>query len=68
MAVKNRLLDIRLRMGYKLQKDFAVFLGVDHTHYNRWENNKIQPDIDKIIDILNKLNMKFEEVFYKVAE
>ncbi|WP_303872414.1 hypothetical protein [Tepidanaerobacter acetatoxydans] len=27
MRVKNRLLEIRLKMGYKFQKDFAEFFG-----------------------------------------
>ncbi|MDF2892534.1 MAG: putative DNA-binding protein [Clostridia bacterium] len=68
MGVRNRLLDIRLQMGYKNQTLFAEFLGVDRSHYNRWENNKLQPELDAIMLILEKTNRKFEEIFYKMVE
>ncbi len=33
MAIKNKLLDIRLSMGYKTQKEFAEFLGIRRVQY-----------------------------------
>jgi hypothetical protein len=42
MAIKNRLLEIRLQMGYKKQKDFAAFLEINEKDYCRVENNKKQ--------------------------
>lgn len=66
--IKNRLVDIRLRMGYQFQKDFAEFLGVNKTQYNRWEKNVMQPDPDKMFLICEKLGKKIEDVFYRVPE
>jgi DNA-binding XRE family transcriptional regulator len=68
MGVRNRLLEIRLQMGYKSQKAFAEFLGVDHTHYNRWENNRLQPELEAAMMICEKTGRKFEDIFYRVAE
>ncbi|WP_312907993.1 helix-turn-helix transcriptional regulator [Tissierella praeacuta] len=64
MGVKNRFLEIRLKMGYKFQKDFAEFLELDPSHYNRYEKNKIQPRLEQIYIILKKLNMGFFDLFY----
>ena len=62
--IKNRFLEIRLARGYKLQKDFADYLGLGQSHYNRYERNLIQPNINQIYMILNKLNIGFYELFY----
>lgn len=64
MRVKNKLLDIRLQRGFKFQKDFSEFLGVDPSHYNRYEKNKIQPSLEQIYKILQKLNIGFFDLFY----
>lgn len=62
--VKNRLLEIRLERGYKFQKDFANFLELDASHYNRYERNVIQPNLIQIYKILKKLNIDFFDLFY----
>lgn len=64
MPVKNKLLEIRLSRGYKKQKDFAEFLGLNQSIYNKFENNSAQPTLDRAIDICCKLNLKIEDVFY----
>ncbi|WMJ81987.1 helix-turn-helix transcriptional regulator [Clostridium sp. MB40-C1] len=66
MALKNRLLEIRLAKGYKFQKDFAEFLGVSSWLYNRWEKNAVQPSTEALLDISLKLNIKMEDIVYKV--
>jgi transcriptional regulator with XRE-family HTH domain len=65
MGVKNRLLEIRLSMGYKKQKDFAEFLGIQRNQYNRYENNMIQPSVDILLEIAQKLGCRIEDIIFK---
>jgi DNA-binding XRE family transcriptional regulator len=65
MKIKNRLLEIRLKKGYKFQKDFAEFLGIGQYQYNRHEKNKIQPNLETTFMILKKLDIDFFELYYK---
>lgn len=66
IAIKNRLLEIRLSKGYKTQKEFAKFLGTSAWLYNRWEKNAVQPSTETLLDISLKLNIKMENIVYKV--
>lgn len=63
MRVRNRLQEIRLQMGYKFQKDFADFLGMEQQDYNRIENNKKQVSLETALIISKKLNMHVDEIF-----
>lgn len=63
-VIENKLLDIRLRAGYKTQKSFADFLGIDRNDYNKIENNKKQVGIKLAFMIAMKLNMKVDDIFY----
>lgn len=63
MPVKNRLLDIRLNLGFRFQKDFAEYLGMEQQDYNRIENNKKQVSLETALMISNKLNMHVDEIF-----
>lgn len=62
--VRNRLLEIRLSLGYKKQKEFAEYLEVSRASYNKWENNSSQPGVETILLIANKLNLKIEDIVY----
>lgn len=62
--VKNRLLEIRLQMGFKKQKDFAAFLEIDSNNYNQIENNKKQVNLEVALKIVKKLKKPIEEIFY----
>ena len=64
--IKNRLLDIRLELRYKTQQEFADFLGIDRWLYNRYENNKVQPNAQNLLNICLRTNKKIEELIYKV--
>ncbi|MCY6355359.1 helix-turn-helix domain-containing protein [Clostridium sp. ZS2-4] len=66
MAIKNKLLELRLQMGYKKQKDFAEFLEIDSWLYNRYENNAVQPGSEALLCICIKTGKRIEEVIYKV--
>lgn len=63
MGVKNRLLEIRLSMGYKFQKDFGEFLEIDPNNYNQIENNKKQVSLEVALKISQKLNLHTDEIF-----
>ena len=65
MGVKNKLLSIRLNMGYKNAKDFAEFLGLTQSMYSIIENNKRAVTLDNAFKIAEKLNMKIEDIWYK---
>ncbi|WP_186430868.1 helix-turn-helix transcriptional regulator [Clostridium sp. BSD9I1] len=64
MAIKNRLLEIRFKLGYKTQKDFAEYLGIRRVQYNKYENNKEQPTLEVLYKISLKLNVKMEDIIY----
>ena len=61
--IKNRLLEIRLQMGYKFQKDFAEYLGMEQQDYNRIENNKKQVTLETALLIAQKIHRPVEEIF-----
>ncbi|NFN14576.1 helix-turn-helix transcriptional regulator [Clostridium botulinum] len=64
MGVKNKLLEIRLSLGYKKQKDFAKFLGIGNSYYSKLENNKDKLTIDTLFNIANKLNININDIVY----
>lgn len=64
--IKNKLLEIRLKLGYKKQKDFAEYLEIARNQYTRYENNQVQPSLEVIYDIAKKLNLNIEDIVEKV--
>lgn len=66
MAVKNKFLEIRLKLGYQFQKDFAEYLELSQYQYNRYERNVNQPSLEVILRICgkDKLNIDPREIFY----
>lgn len=65
MPIKNKLLEIRLQMGYKKQKDFAEFLGMSTYQYNRYEKNAVQPSVEILYRIAKKVNKSMEYIIYE---
>ena len=49
--IKNRLLEIRLKLGYKYAKDFANYLEINS-----------QPTLETAYKIAKKLNIKIEDI------
>lgn len=68
MGVKNKLLEIRLKLGYKKQKDFADYIGVSQVSYNKWENNSNQPSLEMALKIAAKLNIRIDDIVYLEKE
>ena len=66
--VKNKLLELRLKLGYKKQKDFGEFLGITRSQYNKYENNKEQPSIEVLYKMAKKLNLKVDDLIYEEVE
>lgn len=61
--IKNKLLDIRLEMKYKTQKEFANFLNINIKTYSQIENNKKQVSLENAFIISTKLNLKIEDIW-----
>jgi Predicted transcriptional regulators len=68
IMLKNRLLEIRLRQGYKYAKDFAELLELNPNQYSRYESNKMQPSSEVVYRICKKLSMAIEEILYEEGE
>ena len=66
--VKNRLLEIRLKLGYKKQKDFATMIGVNYIKYNKWENNLCQPGVETLLKMAEKIGCKVDDIVYLYVE
>lgn len=62
VAITNKLLKIRLQKGYKIQKEFAEYLELNRSQYNKYENNKEQPSIEVFYKIAKKLNLKIDDL------
>ena len=63
LALKNKLLQIRLGLGYKTAKEFSEFLNIGKSSYSLLENNKKQVTLEQAFIIAKKLNMKLEDIF-----
>jgi DNA-binding XRE family transcriptional regulator len=67
-TINNRLLQIRLELGYRFQKDFAQFLGMSTYQYNRYEKNAVQPSLEVLYNISKKIDKKIEDIIFEVPE
>lgn len=61
--VKNKLLQIRLSLGYKTAKEFGELLSLGKSSYSLLENNKKQVTLEQALILAKKLNMKVEDIF-----
>lgn len=66
MALKNNLLKIRLRLGYKYGKDFAQFLNINKNQYSRYESHSSEPSLPILYEAYKKVkiidpNIHFED-------
>lgn len=50
-------------MGYKFQKEFSEFIGMQQQDYNRIENNMKQVSLETALKIASKLKMHVEDIF-----
>lgn len=57
-CMENNLKHYRHKMEMN-KSEFAAFLGVSLSQYSRWENQKIQPSVDTLIMIRDKLRAHF---------
>lgn len=65
MVIKNRLLELRLERKYKKQKDFAAFLDIGESYYNKLENNKSVMTLDTLFKVSKKLNIGINEIVFE---
>lgn len=62
MAIRNKFLEIRLKLGYKNQYDFADYLEVNRSQYSKYEKNIRQPSIEVFYKISKKLNITINDL------
>lgn len=58
LFIKNKLLSIRLQLGYKKQGEFADYLKIGRSNYNLIENNKKQVTLIMAFYISDRLKEK----------
>ncbi|WP_342541427.1 helix-turn-helix transcriptional regulator [Heyndrickxia sp. FSL K6-6286] len=46
------------------QKEFATYLGISQSQYNRYERNTNQPTLEIAIIISDKLGCPVNDIFY----
>ncbi|MFB7304055.1 helix-turn-helix transcriptional regulator [Heyndrickxia sporothermodurans] len=63
MAVNNRLKTFRHKHEMN-QKEFADFLNVNQSQYNRYERNTIQPTLEIALKISDRLDRAVNDIFY----
>ncbi|NFI81492.1 helix-turn-helix transcriptional regulator [Clostridium botulinum] len=68
MGVKNRLLEIRLSLGYKKQKDFAEYLGFKQPQYNKLENNVSQLTLEQLFSVARRLKIDINDIVFYEGE
>lgn len=61
---KNKLRQIKHELLFDKQNDFAEFLGISQSMYNKYERHTAQPSLDVALRIAKKLNKKVEDIFY----
>lgn len=67
MPVRNCLKELRhdKRMN---QTEFANFLDMNVTQYNRYETQRMQPNLETALEISEKLNKTVNEIFVKISD
>lgn len=63
MKVKNNLLMIRVKLGYKFGKQFAEYLGVDRSLYYKWETGAVLPSLEWALMVSKKLGKSVNEIW-----
>lgn len=63
----GRIKDLRIKAGYKAQKDFADVLGVSTTVLSRWEKDVNQPDYNALRDIANLVGSNCDYIIRGVS-
>ena len=62
--VKNRLKEIRMREYMMNIVQFSKLLQVSNTTYCNWESNVSRPNLEKALEISDKLNKDIKEIWY----
>lgn len=65
--LRNRLNIFRHKMLMN-QKQFAEFLGVNQSLYNRWEKHDKEPNIESYWNIAKRLGCKIDDLIEEIPE
>lgn len=59
--IKTRLQYWRFQHQYKFIKDFAEYLNQPYVQYSKWENNKVEISLEKLVEIWKVIKIKFPD-------
>lgn len=62
--MRNRLKEIRMKEYMLNQKEFCKLIGISQSTYSAIETNKMQGNIENILNIAKALNKNVEEIWY----
>lgn len=67
LFMRNKLEHFRLKLSAERgrvisQKEFAEYLGVNYSQYNRWAKQHGNPSMDNLIRIARVLNVSVEDL------
>jgi transcriptional regulator with XRE-family HTH domain len=57
----EKLRALRMAKGFRYGKDFAAHIGRDPAEISRWENGKIQPEYDTVVNLARVLGVPVQE-------
>lgn len=62
--MRNRLKEIRMKEYMLNQKEFCKLIGISQSTYSAIESNKMQGNIENILNIAKALNKNVEDIWY----
>jgi len=71
--LRNKLEQIRLTLSAQqgkiiTQKEFAKYLDVGYSLYNRWANQHGNPNRESLLKLSKKLNCKIEDLVEDISD
>lgn len=58
----NKIRELRIKKGFKSQKEFADMLKIKPNTYCQYETGKREPDLETLIQIANMLDVSMDEI------
>lgn len=58
--MKNRLKHWRHKFEME-REQFAEYLGVNYYQYTKWEANKVQPSLERLISLWQRIKERFPD-------
>ena len=62
VEIGNKLKELRNAMGLT-QEELAIALGLSRVNYTRYETNKVRPDFETLIALVDFFDISLDELF-----